>query len=292
VPNIFSKAAPLGAQYRYRMIVFPNCKINIGLRVTGKRPDGYHNLETVFFPVGVTDVLEVLPLPTVPDGEVALTCSGLPVPGSSNQNLCVSAYQLLQTWVGSSLPGLGMHLHKVIPMGAGLGGGSSNGAFALRAINTVCNLGIADQQLAQLALQLGSDCPFFISNRPCLAKGRGELLTPLAVDLSGYHLLLVYPGIHVPTAQAFSATVPQLPATELANLVAAPVRQWSLVVENQFERSVFLAHPELAGIKERLYALGAVYAAMSGSGSTIFAISPAAIVAQWPAHYTTFSLQL
>jgi len=184
------------------MVVFPNCKINLGLRIIRKRNDGYHDLETVFYPIPLTDALEVIRVSGA-DTDIAFQSSGLPISGDSTNNLCVKAYQLLK----KDFPQLGsvqMHLHKVIPMGAGLGGGSSDGAFALQLINDLFHLQLSKEQLIGYALQLGSDCPFFILNQPCFASGRGEKMEPVALDLSGYHFAIVNPGIHVNTGWAFS----------------------------------------------------------------------------------------
>lgn len=259
------------------MLVFPNCKINIGLQILDKRPDGYHNLETVFFPVPLKDALEIIRNPEVDEsGGAVFTQSGLLVAGDPGGNLCMKAWQLLKTDF-PELPPLKMHLHKVIPMGAGLGGGSSDGAHALLLLNRHFNLQLTRDQLIQYALSLGSDCPFFILNEPCFATGRGEILEPVPVNLQGYHLLLINPGIHISTAWAFQQL--HLKGTAgrskgLASAIRQPVDQWPKLIENDFEPLVLEAHPELQELRTLLYQSGAQYAAMSGSGSTFYGIFP------------------
>lgn len=254
------------------MLSFPNCKINLGLRILNKREDGFHNLETVFYPVGIRDALEVIP--SLSAGSIEFTQTGLTVPGNDADNICIKAYQLLQKDF-PQLPGIKMHLHKTIPMGAGLGGGSADGAFALNLLNTKFQLNLSQQQLVDYALQLGSDCPFFILNKPSYATGRGEILEPLALDLSAYKIAIVNPGIHVNTGWAFSRlTAGSRPPgnTILKQIIQQPIQTWKTDLKNDFETPVFNAHPGIREIKETLYSLGAVYAAMSGSGSTVFGI--------------------
>jgi 4-diphosphocytidyl-2-C-methyl-D-erythritol kinase len=254
------------------MIVFPNCKINIGLYVVGKRPDGYHNIETIFYPIPITDALEVLTDGAVGANGVNFAVSGQHIPGPWQQNLCVKAYELLKADFETKMPPVQVHLHKHIPMGAGLGGGSSNGAHMLLLLNSLYGLGLDQQALKTYALQLGSDCPFFIENTPCLGSGRGEVLQPVDLNLRGYHLVLINPGIHVSTAAAFAGIVPGQPAQSLHNMWQLPVEDWRSAIQNQFEASVFALHPEIENIKQRLYDLGAVYASMSGSGSTVYGL--------------------
>jgi 4-diphosphocytidyl-2-C-methyl-D-erythritol kinase len=251
------------------MINFPNCKINLGLNILSKREDGFHNIATVFYPVGINDVLEVIKNNTT--GDVQFTCTGLPVNGNTADNLCVKAYQLLKADF-PQLPPVQLHLHKAIPMGAGLGGGSADGAFTLQLLNTKFQTGINEAQLAGYAARLGSDCPFFITNKPCFATGRGELLNPVPLDLSAYNLLLVNPGIHINTGWAFSQITPALPAKSILQIIQQPIHTWKDELVNDFEQPVCSAYPEIAAIKELLYQNNAVYAAMSGSGSTVFGI--------------------
>ena len=252
------------------MIVFPNCKINLGLHILGKREDGYHNLETVFYPLNLTDILELLPTKET-SNSFSFSQSGLTVEGSSSDNLCVKAYQLLKKDF-PFLPAMKLHLHKAIPMGAGLGGGSADGAFTLGLLNDKFFLQLDQKTLLQYAAALGSDGPFFIINKPCYAGGRGELLEPVPISLKGYHIVLINPGIHISTAWAFAQLTPALPENDLRKIIAAPIDTWRSDLKNDFEGPVFQAHPEIGNIKETLYQRGAIYAAMSGSGSTVFGI--------------------
>lgn len=256
------------------MIVYPNCKINLGLRILRKRADGYHDLETIFYPIKLNDMLEVLPGKPMAGLPVQLSLSGIPVSGNAADNLCVKAWHLLKN-AYPELPPVQLHLHKIIPTGAGLGGGSADAAFTLLLLNKLFRLNCPMEQLAAFALQLGSDCPFFLTNSPCLATGRGEILTPVPLDLNGYALMLVNPGIHVSTAAAFAGITPAEPATSVNEIIQLPVSQWKDRLLNDFEKTVFAQHPEIAAIKDTLYAAGAVYAAMSGSGSTVFGLFPA-----------------
>ncbi len=249
------------------MICFPNCKINLGLYVTRRREDGYHDIETVFYPVQVCDALEI-----VPARQTQLHMSGFPVAGADNSNLVWKAYELLKGKHPGKIPGLDIFLHKAIPMGAGLGGGSADGAFMLRLLNDYCKLGLDNALLAAYALELGSDCPFFIYNTPQLATGRGERMEPINLDLSGYSIQLICPEVHVSTAKAFQMITPQSASFGLVQLTALPVPEWKNQISNDFEGPVFVQHPELADIKKQLYDAGALYTAMSGSGSAIFGI--------------------
>lgn len=249
------------------MLRFPNCKINLGLYVTNRRADGYHDLETVFYPVPLTDVLEVAPA-----AETALHLSGRAVAGDLATNLVWKAYQLLKEEFGGRILPLDIYLHKVIPMGAGMGGGSADGAFMLQLLNDYFSLGLTAEALAEKALLLGSDCPFFIYNTPQIAYGRGEKLSPVAIDLSAYSLQLVCPQVHVSTGKAFALLQPKPADFDLSRLPEKPVADWKHCLRNDFEKPVFAMHPELEQVKEQLYAAGAVYAAMSGSGSTVFGI--------------------
>lgn len=253
------------------MIVFPNCKINLGLTVIRKRNDGYHDLETVFYPVPLTEVLEVIPV-SAEEG-VTLFTTGLPVGGDPDNNLCVKAYRLLKNDF-PHLPAVHLYLHKAIPIGAGLGGGSADGAFTLKLLNQQYKLGLTSGQLTNYALQLGSDCPFFMLNKPCYATGRGEIMEEIPVDLSGYAMLLVNPGIHINTAWAFSVLSPVKAAEpqRLKDIIAQPVNAWKAALVNDFEAPVFSQYPQLRQLKERLYRQGALYAGMSGSGSTVFGL--------------------
>lgn len=252
------------------MLVFPNCKINLGLHICSKRADGFHNIETVFYPVAIKDALEILPSHDT-HSEMLFTSSGLAVDGKEEDNICIKAYQLLKKDF-PQLPAIKMHLHKAIPMGAGLGGGSADGAFALVLLNRLFKLGVSDEKLAAYALQLGSDCPFFILNKACYATGRGELLHGINLDLSAYTIAIINPGIHVNTGWAFSQLSPATPAQSITSIIAQPVTTWKDALQNDFEKPVFEKYPVIKSIKDQLYDMGAEYAAMSGSGSTVFGL--------------------
>jgi 4-diphosphocytidyl-2-C-methyl-D-erythritol kinase len=250
------------------LIVFPNCKINIGLNILGKRNDGYHNLETVFYPLPLYDVLEVIQhTNTAQPCELFLT--GITIEGKPEDNLCIKAFHLLKK-DHPQLPPVKIYLHKAIAAGAGLGGGSADGAFMVELLNDKFQLHLSNQKLLSYALELGSDCPFFIFNKPCFAEQRGEILEPVTLSLSGYKLLLVNPGIHVSTAWAFSQVSYSL--NDLKNRIGKPVDQWRELITNNFEEPVFKKFPEIGDIKNQLYASGALYASMSGTGSTVYGI--------------------
>jgi 4-diphosphocytidyl-2-C-methyl-D-erythritol kinase len=254
------------------VIVYPNCKINLGLRILEKRTDGYHNLETIFYPIPLSDILEIIENPDPENSpNFPLSTSGLPIQGTPSSNLCVKAYKLLKKDF-PKLPWVRVHIHKVIPIGAGLGGGSSNGAFALTTYNQVFNLGISAEKLAEYAAELGSDCPFFISNKPSYAKGRGELLEPIQLDLSAYRFVVVNPGIYINTGDAFRDIKPAFPEKSLTEIIKAPLERWKDELVNDFEIPIFKKYPDIAAIKDDLYVAGALYASMSGSGSTVFGI--------------------
>lgn len=255
------------------MIVFPNCKINLGLRILRKRDDGFHDLETIFYPIPVYDVLEILPLKNQKKGVVQFQQSGFFIEGTEEQNLCVRAYRLLQE-TKQDIASVSIHLHKNIPMGAGLGGGSADGVFTLLALQSLFKLAISNTDNQKLALQLGSDCPFFLQQKPVIGLGRGEKLSPISLSLSGYHILLIHPGISISTAAAFQGVSPTTAGKSLAHSIQEPVEKWKGFIYNQFEETIFLRYPSLKKIKENLYNWGALYASMSGSGSTVFGIFP------------------
>lgn len=250
------------------MIVFPNCKINLGLNIISKRDDGYHNLETIFYPLPFYDVLEII---TSDKKENDFFLTGIEIKDETKTNLCLKAYNLLKADF-PGLPFIKIYLQKNIPVGAGLGGGSADGAFMLTLLNEKFNLDLSEEKLLQYALQLGSDCPFFIINKPCFAQQRGEVLEKIAVDLSGYKILLVNPQIHINTAQAFTQIKPSVPDLSIKEIIQKPVLEWKQFLKNDFELPFFEAYPSIKKIKEDLYANGAIYAAMSGSGSTVFGI--------------------
>ncbi len=252
------------------MITFPNAKINIGLYITEKRPDGFHNIETIFLPIPkLCDILEVLPK-TSGRNSIEFSQTGLAVDADISQNLCVKAYYLLSSH--TALPNVLMHLHKQIPMGAGLGGGSADGAFALRMLNTLADNPVEDEKLLDIALELGSDCPFFLINKPCFGQGRGEVLSPVNLPLNGCFIAIVNPGIHVNTGFAYKNSQPKPAPINLKQLDRLVISSWRDSVSNDFDKVVFPHHPEIERVKEKLYQLGAVYSSMSGSGSTIFGI--------------------
>ena len=254
------------------MVLFPNCKINLGLRVTGKRPDGYHDLETVFYPIPLRDAAEITTYPPKKDHEAfELTITGTDIPGDISSNLCTKAWQLIKNDF-PGIPAVRMHLHKAIPVGGGLGGGSSDGAFTLILLNEELKLNLTTEQLFAYALTLGSDCPFFILNRPCYATGRGEIMEDAVVNLSDHYFVIVHPGIHISTAEAFSGVVPSKKQPSLKEIVAQPVDSWKGNLVNQFEEAAFSRHPELKKIKDQLYKSGAIYASMTGTGSSIYGI--------------------
>jgi 4-diphosphocytidyl-2-C-methyl-D-erythritol kinase len=247
------------------MIVFPNAKINIGLHVVSKRPDGYHNLETVFYPVPLSDALEM-----AETGQEGIQLSGIPVEGAQDDNLVLKAYRLLKNEFG--LPPVQFHLHKVIPTGAGLGGGSSDAAFTLKMLNDYFSLGLTPEELSTFAVQIGADCTFFINNEPSFATGIGNILTPVDLDLSGYKILILKPEVAVSTADAYKNMISTQPAFHLPDLLKLPPEQWKGKVVNDFEKSIFPHFPEVENWKKKLYDLGALYASMSGSGSAVFGI--------------------
>lgn len=247
------------------MIAFPNAKINLGLKVVEKRPDGFHNIETIFIPIGLRDIIEIIPADTT-----TISFSGLVVDASPNDNLCMKAFSLFQKEVGCGE--VSIHLHKVIPFGAGLGGGSSDAAFILKFLANRFSPNLSDRKLKEMAAKLGSDCPFFIDNRPSLAHGRGELLQPVAVPLKGCYLALVNPGLHVSTKDAYAGVTPKKPEVSLSDLIKMPVEQWQDRITNDFEQSVFQIHPAIEAIKAEFLSMGAFYASMSGSGSSVFGL--------------------
>ena len=255
------------------LLEFPNCKINIGLNVISKREDGYHNIETILYPLPWYDILEIIvgnrdSKTNRPD---ALHLSGITVPGALTDNICLKAAALLRKDFPEISP-LTIYLHKTIPAGAGLGGGSSDGAFALLLLDRLFELGLSAPQLAAYALQLGSDCPFFINNTACFATGRGEQMEPVSSDLSEYTIVLINPGIHINTGWAFSQLTPAVPSQNLNELIKQPLTAWRNLIKNDFEEPVLRQYPQIAAVKEMLYAKGALFAAMTGTGSTVYGI--------------------
>lgn len=255
------------------MITSPIAKINLGLNVVEKRADGYHNLETVFFPVPIEDTLEVQPMNA--DCPLTVDCdlqvSNNPIDCDPQDNLVVKAYKLLKADF-PTLPRIHCHLWKRIPSQAGMGGGSSDCAYMIRLLNEQFQLGLSDEQMMAYAAKLGADCAFFIKSQPCYAEGIGEQLTPIKLDLTGWTLCVVRPDIPVPTREAFSRIHPHYPAINCREAVSQPVETWKDTLVNDFEESVFALHPEIGAIKDKLYKMGATYAAMSGSGSALFGL--------------------
>lgn len=270
------------------MLVFPNAKLNLGLYVTARRPDGFHTLESVFVPLPWTDVLEVLPAPDGAGNSITLT--GRPIPGDPATNLCLRAYELLQTDF-PQLPPAQLYLHKLVPIGAGLGGGSADAAFALKATNELFGLGLSSEALEGYARYLGSDCAFFIQNKPVLAVEKGDVFEEISLSLTGTGCVVVYPSLHISTAEAYARIVPRPLAFSLREALAQPMETWRATVSNDFEMALTPTHPVLADIKQQLYDAGAAYASLSGSGSAVYGLwpngqEPAAL--QWPAEYTVW----
>jgi len=275
-------------------ISFPIAKINLGLNVVEKRPDGYHNLQTVFYPVPIKDALEVQVMDEAfpSDYDCDLKVTNITIEGDEQRNLVVRAYQLLKQDF-PTLPRIHTHLWKGIPTQAGMGGGSSDCAYMMLLLNQQFQLGLTDKQLIEYAAKLGADCAFFILSRPCYAEGIGEKLQPIDLSLSGYHIAVVRPDIPVPTKEAFSRIHPHYPAQNCREIVMQPVDTWRDTLINDFEESVFALHPEIGNIKQRLYDMGATYAAMSGSGSALFGLfkkRPDSLSQAFPNMFTFSSL--
>ena len=247
------------------MVTFPNAKINIGLNIVGKRPDGFHNLSSCFYPVGWADALEILSADAL-----SFTASGLPIPGDADSNLCLKAYHLLSK--DFTLYPVSIHLLKTVPIGAGLGGGSADAAFTIKVLNQLFSLGLSPEKQRDYARSLGSDCAFFIENKPMYCFGKGDEFEEIPLRLTGKWVMLVNPGLHISTAEAYAGVGPQTPAEELRELLRQPIAQWRDFVINDFEKNIFKNHPILPRTKEKLYEIGAQYASMSGSGSTVYGI--------------------
>ena len=249
------------------MLFFPNAKINIGLHIVKKRKDGYHNLSTVFYPISLTDVIEFVPAKTSRTG---WKNTGIKVSGKLQDNLIIKAYNLLKQ--DFPLPALHIHLHKIIPSGAGLGGGSSNAAFMIKALNTYFSLGLNEKQLLEYAQKIGSDCPFFILNQPVHASGTGNIFTPVKLNLAGLYILLVKPSDSVKTVDAYKNVIPTPEKIPLIQLIEKPIEQWKDWLTNDFEPYALSQYPDIKKIKRILYEKGALFAQMSGSGSSIYGI--------------------
>jgi 4-diphosphocytidyl-2-C-methyl-D-erythritol kinase len=247
------------------MINFPNAKINIGLNITERRPDGYHNLETIFYPVNIKDALEVIEAP-----ELSFESSGLDIPGRAENNLCIKGYHLLKK--DFDIPPVKIHLHKNIPIGAGLGGGSADAAFFIRLMNDKFKLDLSIDQQLNYARKLGADCAFFIENKPVFAFEKGDEFETIKLDLTSYSIVLVMPDIHISTSEAYSGVKPAMVKQSLLELILEPISQWKNHMKNDFEANIFKNHLEIRGVKAALYQAGAIYASMSGSGASVFGI--------------------
>lgn len=248
------------------MVTFPNCKINLGLNIVQKREDGFHDIETVFYPLPFTETLEII----TANNNTEFVNTGIDA-GNKEDNLCLKAFHLLQKDF-PQLPVIKMHLHKTIPLGAGLGGGSADAAFTLMLLNKKYELGLSQSKLAEYALALGSDCPFFLLNKACIATGRGEIFHEIHLSLSSYKILLINPHIHVNTKEAFKEIIPKFPSKRIKEIIEQPIETWKNELLNDFEKPVFAKYPSIKEIKDTMYRNGAVYAAMTGTGSTVFGI--------------------
>jgi 4-diphosphocytidyl-2-C-methyl-D-erythritol kinase len=246
------------------MIVYPNAKINLGLNILRKREDGYHDISSVFYPVNdCVDILEI-----VKSDNFEFTKSGIEIP--NGENICEKAWKLFH--IDFEIGNVKIHLHKQIAIGAGLGGGSADASFTLKALNEIFELKLTNKELEKYALQLGADCPFFIDNTPKLVEGIGEKMINIDLDLSEYNIRLINPGIHVSTKEAYSDLVPKTPVLSVEKIIEFPIIEWKGKLKNDFETSGFLKYPSLEKIKEELYTDGAIYASMSGSGSVIYGV--------------------
>ncbi len=252
------------------MICFPNAKINIGLNITGRRSDGFHNIETILFPVGLCDVLEFVEDKNQGDQDCSISFTGIDLKINPEDNICIKAYRLLKSIY--DLPKISIHLHKIIPVGAGLGGGSSDAASMLKNLNKVFHLNISNKLLQEYAGKLGSDCPFFINNKPVFAYEKGDKFIETGLDLRGYHIVIVFPDIQISTAKAYSNAFIKTAEKSLRDTIKLPVKEWKNVIHNYFENTIFSKYPEISRIKKELYNLGAIYASMSGSGSALYGI--------------------
>jgi 4-diphosphocytidyl-2-C-methyl-D-erythritol kinase len=249
------------------MLAFPNAKINLGLNVTGTRPDGFHDIETVMLPVAFCDILEI---EASRDGSFDFMTSGLTIPGNTEDNLCIRAYELFKDEF--KIPGVSMNLHKVIPMGSGLGGGSSDAAYTIRLLNDIFSLSLSPAQMMQYASRLGSDCSFFIKNIPGLASGKGDQFEAIDIKVAGYSIVIVIPPVHVSTKEAYGLVRTKRPVESLRTILKTSPCLWKDHLKNDFEDSLSRLHPEIIWIKETLYEEGAIYASMSGSGSSVYGL--------------------
>lgn len=253
-----------------QVIVFSNSKINLGLYILNKRTDGYHDISTVFYPIMWKDIIEILP-DFNHQNQINITTYGISLNIPIQENILFKAYQLLIQRF-NYLPSLNVYLYKQVPFGAGLGGGSANAAFFLKSCNTLLNLNLSNDELKSLAANLGADCAFFIENTPCLASGKGDVLTTISLDLSDYYIYIIYPKMVISTKEAYQSIMPIQRAVNLNSILQFPLTEWKYHLENDFEKNIFTKYPILQNIKQQLYEQGALYASMSGSGSAIFGI--------------------
>lgn len=267
-----------------QMVTFPNAKINLGLYITAKRADGFHELESCFYPVGWTDALEIIEAP-----ELKFSSSGINIPGSAEDNLCLKAYHLLKK--DFDLPQVYIHLHKVVPIGAGMGGGSSDAAFTIKLLNEKFALGLSVAQMQQYCRKIGSDCAFFVENKPVIAFGKGDEFRTIEIPKLNGHIVIVYPGIHIATKEAYAGVKPAPLTVSLEEIILDGVEHWRDRLGNDFEKSLFPAYPVLGEIKSKLYQNGAIYASMTGSGSAVYGVFKEAPAAQrwFPQEYQVWS---
>lgn len=252
------------------MICFPNAKINLGLNIVSRRNDGFHNLETIFYPISLKDGLEIINSES--QAQYQFYQTGIKIDGDPSSNIVIKAFELIMNHTTIKIPNIDIHLLKKIPTGAGLGGGSSDAAFMLKLLNETYSLGISNDKLSELALQIGADCPFFLYNKPAFASGIGSKLEPIELDLSGMYFLIVKPDVFISTKEAYSMITPKTPTLSLKDIVTRPLYEWKKLMKNDFEEPIFKKYPQICKIKLQLYELGATYASMSGSGSSLYGI--------------------
>lgn len=260
------------------MVIFPGCKINIGLNIIGKHADGYHKIESIFYPLGLSDILEI-----IPNKNFSITTSGLTIKGDHSDNLVVKAYYLLQDKY--DIPPVKIHLHKVVPMGAGLGGGSADGAAMLVLLNDLFELNISIKELEFFADELGSDCAFFIRNEAAYVQGKGEIINPITLDLKGLYIHVINPQIHISTKEAFAGITPSINTSNLTEIYNSDFNKWKNEVKNDFESTIFRNHPEIGSIKNNLYAQGALYASMTGTGSSVYGLFKKEPIKSYPNYF-------
>lgn len=254
------------------MLAFPNAKINIGLNIIEKRPDGFHNILSIFYPISLCDILEIIKDEGSNKGKLQFQSTGLEIPSDST-NLCIKAYNLLKSSHRQiNLSAVKNHLHKIIPIGAGLGGGSSDAVYTLKILNDLFELSLSEEAMLNYARQLGSDCPFFVINKPVLAYEKGDKFAEIDLNLKGYFLVLVYPNVQISTQQVYSMIIPKKPHTSIKDVIKLPITEWKNFLFNDFEPLIFKKYPLIKEIKTQLYNLGAIYASMTGSGSAVYGI--------------------